>query len=289
MNEESSSNSNINNKSKSSLLRGYFVSAFAGDIVLSIFYIYLPLFAYELGASTLLVGIVGGADYLVYSVMPIFMGRISDQVRSRLTLLVISLGLIAVVSLLYVFTYDALTLGIIRIIEGVGWSILWPVIESGISEAAGKDSQRALGTYNYIWSAAAGLGPLVGAVLVFVVSIRDTFLFTSGMIVVGFLFIVLLPDASASKAVDKAEKEKKNNRIAGAQREDRFHARDFSKIIIPLMGKHAVLLLASVLVSLAVATLLTFFPPFAESIGISVLMIGVITFSFGASRFVSYV
>ncbi len=261
------------------MVRAYLVSSFSGDLVLSIFYIYLPLFAHELGASTLEVGIVGGGDYLSYSFLPFLLGRFSDKLKSRMLLIVLALGLISVSSLLYAIAPNAETLVIVRLFEGIGWSALWPAVESGISETANENSQKALGQYNFVWSFGAMLGPLVGALLIFSVSIRTTFLITAGILLATLL--VNLPKVRTSK--NRLEP-KEINLVDGRG----HNPKDLRQTLVRLISKNRVLITTNVVVAMSVSTLLTFFPPYANSIGVSILMIGVLTFSFTASRFITY-
>jgi MFS family permease len=263
----------------SGLLRSYLVSAFAGDVVLSIFYIYLPLFSYELGASTFEVGIVGGASYLVYAILPIFIGRFSDKIKSKSLLLLLAFALVTLCSFLYGITPNTTTLAVVRVFEGLGWAIIWPVLEAGISQVTSKsfESQRALGVYNYVWSAAAALGPLVGAVFVFVFTIRDTFFVTCFLLIIALA--VNLPYLRTA-SFDRSYHPDEEPRISGTP--------NFRKAVIDLVKRHFVIITATVLVLMTDTTLLTFFPAYAESRGISILLIGALTFSFGASRFVTY-
>jgi MFS family permease len=265
-------------------LRAYLVSAFSTDIVFSIFYIYLPLFAYELGANALEVGLVGGADYLIYAIMPVFFGNFSDRAKSRSMLLVLSLALVCIVSFLYVIASNAIVVAVLRLFEGLGWAMVWPVLESGISETArNRSSASALGTYNFVWSLAAAVGPLVGAVIVFAASIRDTFVFTAAVLLVAIL--VNLSHALAhfrSKKVMPIVENDNDLKLNAAQ------FRNFRRDVIQIVSAHRLVLIACLLLMMSVSTLLTFFPPYAHSLRISVLTIGVVTFSFGAARFAAY-
>ncbi|MGI0084202.1 MAG: MFS transporter, partial [Nitrososphaerales archaeon] len=147
------------------------------------------------------------------------------------------------------------------------------------SETANENSQKALGQYNFVWSFGAMLGPLVGALLIFSVSIRTTFLITAGILLATLL--VNLPKVRTSK--NRLER-KEINLVDGRG----HNPKDLRQTLVRLISKNRVLITTNVVVAMSVSTLLTFFPPYANSIGVSILMIGVLTFSFTASRFITY-
>ena len=109
-------------------------SSFVGDMVSPIFALYLPLFAYELGANVFELGLVGGVSYASYSFMPYVIGRYSDQVKRRKDFMTISLAMLAACSFIYAFVTSPVQLIALRVLEGVAWAILWPVIDVEVSE-----------------------------------------------------------------------------------------------------------------------------------------------------------
>ena len=148
--------------------------------MIPIFSTFVPLFAYELGANPLEVGLVGGASMGVYSFMPFIIGRYSDRMRERRNLMVLSLSVLGVTSLLYSLASSPTFLIILRVVEGIGWSLLWPTIDSLVARDTSQETTKSFSIYNCVWSTAAAIGPLVGATMIAVLAdIRFVFVLTA--------------------------------------------------------------------------------------------------------------
>src|SRR5208283_762709 len=154
-------------------------SSATSNLVIPVFSLFLPLLALQLGASVLEIGLVGGAANLVYSFMPFVMGRFANTSVARRFFIVSSLALLSVVSFLYFMASSTLVLILLRLFEGLGWATFWPAIEATLTHDPTRDPKRTLTIFNFSWSSAAAIGPLFGAFLVLVLSIRESFLATS--------------------------------------------------------------------------------------------------------------
>jgi MFS family permease len=246
-------------------------STFVSDVVSPIFALYLPLFAYQLGANVFELGLVGGVSYGSYSFMPFIIGRYSDQVRRRKDFMVISLAMLAACSLVYAFVASPIQLIVLRVLEGVAWAILWPIIDVEVSEDVSRESSKSLSIYNTVWSAAGALGPLLGVVLIVLLTqIRYIFVVTA-------LMMVLATVVNATFMRDD-------------ERVVRTSASNSETETVLVKTKSAetnsiwIFVVAMVFQSAIRGVLFTFYPPLAESRGISYLVVGVVGFSFGAAR-----
>jgi MFS family permease len=263
-------------------LRVYLFTSFAGDLIVPLYSLYLPLLAALSGATVAEVGIVGGASYISYSFMPFIAGRYSDRMKIRRGFILAALGVLAVVSLSYLYVATPLQLIAARVGEGVGWAMLWPTVQAAIAEDTQMEASKSLSIYNTIWSAAAAIGPLVGVVLLlFYQSIRTIFVF-SIILLLAAVAVNLLPTRRESR------------------RKEGFVDRELSRRIEPSPVVHPLIdirasysswfyKLALVYVMAVRGVLLTFALPLARSTGTSVLLIGEIAIFFGVSRFVTYV
>ena len=97
--------------------------------------------------------------WVSYSFLPYLIGKYSDRVRRRKTLLMVSLAMLTACSFVYAFVESPLQLIALRLLEGVAWSILWPIMDVSISEDASMESNKALSIYNTVWSTAGAVGP----------------------------------------------------------------------------------------------------------------------------------
>jgi MFS family permease len=246
-------------------------STFFGDVVTAIFVLYLPLFAYQLGANVFELGLVGGVAYASYSFVPVVIGRYSDQVRRRKDFMVISLAMLAACSFVYAFVDSPIQLISLRVLEGVAWAILWPIIDAEVSEDVSRESSKSLSIYNTVWSTAGALGPLLGvALIILLTEIRYIFFATALMMVLSTVVSAMFirdDKAAVSKLVSDSSPE------ASAPKPKSAGGNSIWIFVVAMVFQSAIR-----------GVLFTFYPPLAESRGISYLLIGVIGFSFYAAR-----
>jgi MFS family permease len=269
----------------------YLLSAFVADLFLPIFYIFVPLLAYRLGADPFELGLVGGAIFATYFFLPVLIGRFSDRLGTRRLFVAIALSILALVSFVYSIASGPLTIIAGRLLEGVAWAILWPTLMAGISHDAQRDAKRSLSLYNFVWSGAAVVGPPVGSLLVFLTSYQTTFFITAIMLVVAVGFnLVTGFQWRRVKAKEKAvsiatsldsslnvQPEGRSTDTPTSQNET--NAR---RTIV------AFFVTANALSSMTWVTMFTFFPALSESIGIPVLILGAISLAATGGRFLTY-
>jgi MFS family permease len=259
----------------------YLFSAFAGNLALPIYALFVPLLASRFGASLFEIGLVGGASNAVYSFMPFIMGHFSDRRGSRRIFIISSFSVLSVVSISYVLISNPVYLIIARVFEGIGWAILWPAMDAAISrDVASMDPKKAFSIYNVSWSSAAAVGPLLGSALIFLTSIQDAFLLT---------FFIMVLTLAVNVYPSLFRRRERQNDLTFVQ-VSISEANDLE--IAPQTTKKLDMKFYMVTCALAAASsgiLFTFFAPYARSMGISILLVGVITFVFGFGRFLFYV
>lgn len=267
----------------------YLASSAVANAVLPVFYIFIPLYAVKIGANALELGLVGGASYAVYAFMPFVMGHFSDRKGSRIFFITTSFVLLALVSFLYSVITNPIALIATRLFEGIGWAMLWPAIEAAITEDPARDSRESLSVFNYTWSGGAALGPAIGTLLVTGYSYSIAFATT------GTLFVALIAlntwtvfgrrRRSTPRESSRPPSEKASS--AGppppSSIRELFLSRDPRRNLLVWTCVSA-----TVLSALTSAILFTFFGPYARSLGITVVLIGAITTTYGAVRFFSY-
>ena len=260
-------------------IRVYLFTSFVGDIIVPIYSLFIPLLASESGASPAEIGLVGGASYATYSFMPFIAGRYSDRLKIRRGFVLGALAVLATVSLLYVFVADPLQLIATRVVEGVGWSLLWPTVQAAIAEDSRREASKSLSIYNTIWSAAAAVGPIVGVVLIFFFqSIRTIFVLSVVLLLVA-VAVNLLPGRGSKgefATVQMEARAEPNVRITSS-----FGANASYRAWFYMVAVAFVMAVRGVL--------FTFALPYARAVGVPVLLVGSVAFFFGASRFATYV
>ncbi len=265
--------------------RLYLLSAFVADFFLPFFYILVPLLAYRLGADALQLGLVGGTVYATYFFLPVLMGRFSDRLRTRRLFVVLALTILAMVSFVYSIASSPVTLIAGRIFEGISWAMLWPTLMAGVSHSRRTEAGRSLSLYNLVWSGASVLGPPAASALVFLTSYGTTFLVTS-VVLVATVVANLVPvltrknDPEVATAVDPAGDAQ--SAVAVADDLPPHESAGARRLEVTFY------LTALSLSSMAWVTLFTFFPPFSQSIGISILLLGSVGLAATGGRFLTY-
>lgn len=270
-------------------IASYLFSSALADAISPIFNIFIPLFAVELGASALELGLVGGASYAVYSFMPFIMGRFSDRSGSRKFFILSSLLMLCAVSVLYSASTGPISIIVVRVFEGIGWAMLWPAMEAAITESTTRDSSSALAVFNYVWSGGAALGPAIGTLLVTTYSYRSAFLgcgllFAIPALLNGAAFLKgrRVPSPSSNFDGSRSRQEGFPTLFSSARamlvsRDGRRNFRVWTSFITMSLS------------AMASGILFTFFGPYATSLGVTVPVVGAVTTSFGVVRFAVYV
>ncbi|MGA2873975.1 MAG: MFS transporter [Nitrososphaerales archaeon] len=251
----------------------YLVSSFNADLIIPIYSVLLPLLAYTLGASVFEIGLVGGAVNAVYCFMPFVMGRIADRDGVRKFFVTSSFAILLIVSVSYVFIQNPVTLIVARVFEGIGWAMLWPAIEAAIRDSM-PDAKKALSLFNFTWSGAAAIGPLVGFAVIFFSTLRVAFVITSILMLATLILNVgaLIKKQSHTLIVQGLQS---TETVSSAEPDTRFGA----KFFLPSMALAAV----------SSGVMYTFLASYAKSIGVSINLVWIATFMFAFARFLMYV
>ena len=251
----------------------HLVSSFNADLIIPIYSVLLPLLAYTLGAGVFEIGLVGGAANAVYCFMPFVMGRIADRDGVRKFFVTSSFAILTVVSVSYVFIQNPVTLIVARVFEGIGWAMLWPAIEAAIRDSM-PDAKKALSLFNFTWSGAAAVGPLVGLAVIFFSTLRVAFVITS---ILMFATLILNIGALLKKENRKVvvQDPQPAEAVSVVEPDTRFGA----KFFLPSMALAAV----------SSGVMYTFLASYAKSIGVSISLVWIATFMFAFARFLMYV
>jgi MFS family permease len=277
--------------SPSTDLGRYLISSFNANLVVTIFSLFLPLLAASLGATVFEIGLVGGSSNVVYSFMPFVMGHFSDRRGSRKFFIASSFSILSVISAIYFIVSNPVTLIIARVFEGIGWAMLWPAVEAAISkDISPTDSKKALSVFNFTWSGGAAVGPLLGSALIFFTNLRDAFLLTT-VILVATVALNIYPFLAFNRARSTPSSEIVSDApevIDSAAGSPQVATGGELPSKASRFGSEFYMLCVA-LATVSTSILFTFFSPLAKSQGVSIVLIGVITFVFGFTRFLVYV
>jgi MFS family permease len=180
------------------------ISVFAAALGTGIMTPLIPLFARDLGATGIWIGVVVASYSISRAIFMPVIGRISDR-KGRKLVIIIGLIISTIASLSYIWTESFTTLAIIRIVHGVAMGMIIPIAKAYVGDYLPKGEEgKWMGYFNSSLLTGLGLGPLVGGFLSENLGLTFTFLLMGGLSLLGLLVITFaLPRNEADKDDDK--------------------------------------------------------------------------------------
>lgn len=189
-------------KGKNDPLKFLFIVAFLGEATTGIVGIAIPIYANSLGASSLVLGIIGAAGGLIYTIVPLLSGILSDRLNRKPFIIASMVGSSASF-ILYSLTHDPFVFIFIKVLESLSSAIFWPAVEALISDSSQGKLEEALGGFNLSWGSAMIVGPMIGGVLISAYSINAPFLIALVIaILVGILVQALVKEMPRRSEAD---------------------------------------------------------------------------------------
>jgi MFS family permease len=174
-----------------------FFSIFAAVTGVGIVVPLLPLYAHDLGASGLYVGLIFGAFSLSRTFFLPYFGRLSD-LKGRKPIIVPGFFAYALISVAFIYSNAVNTLIIIRFFHGIASAMLMPVIQAYIGDItpSGREG-TTMGLFNMSLFLGLSLGPLIGGVIKDSFSLQASFICMGSLALIGFILsLALLPPTS---------------------------------------------------------------------------------------------
>jgi MFS transporter, DHA1 family, multidrug resistance protein len=181
-----------------------FFSLFATITGVGIVVPLLPVYAHELGAGGLAIGLVFGGFSLSRTVLLPFFGSLSDR-RGRKPLIVIGLLSYTLVSFAFIYTNTVVQLITIRFFQGMASAMIMPVVQAYVGDITppGKEG-FVMGMFNMSMFFGLSLGPVAGGLLNDHFSMQATFICMGLLSFLGFaLSLGLLPPTHTEGALNR--------------------------------------------------------------------------------------
>ena len=161
----------------------------------------LPVYANDLGATGIYVGLIFGSFSISRTfLLPVF-GRLSDK-KGRKPFIVAGLFAYTLISIAFVFSENVETLIILRFIQGAASAMIMPVVQAYVGEItpAGQEGY-SMGLFNLSMFLSLSLGPLMGGFIKDIFSLDAAFICMGILSGIGLLLsLFLLPPVSMEQA-----------------------------------------------------------------------------------------
>jgi MFS family permease len=160
----------------------------------------LPIYARDLGASGVHIGLIFGSFSLSRTFfLPLF-GRLSD-LKGRKTFIVPGFFAYALISAAFIYSHTVSTLIVIRFFHGIASAMLMPVIQAYIGDITpGGREGITMGMFNMSLFLGLSLGPLIGGTITDNFSFKAAFMCMGVLALVGFLLsLFLLPPVTSER------------------------------------------------------------------------------------------
>ncbi len=173
------------------------LSIFSSMVGIGIIAPLLPIYAKNLGATGVWVGIIFSGYAFSRTVILPFIGRLSDR-RGRKLVISIGLFIFAVTSFTYVLADNVAVLLVIRLLQGVAAGFVQPIAQAYIGDIAPEGEEgKWMGFFNATFLGGWGCGPLLGGVLSDYFGMNSAFYVMGGLNVIAFLGVtIFLPEVA---------------------------------------------------------------------------------------------
>lgn len=181
-----------------------FFSIFAAVTGVGIVVPLLPVYAHDLGASGVYIGLIFGAFSLSRTFFLPFFGRRSDQ-KGRKWYIVTGLFSYAVISLAFILSTGVESLIAIRFVQGIASAMIMPVVQAYVGDITpmGKEGW-VMGLFNMSLFIGLSAGPLIGGVIKDRFSLDGAFICMGALSIIGFvLSLIFLPPVTEERVVQK--------------------------------------------------------------------------------------
>lgn len=160
----------------------------------------LPIYAENLGATGVWVGIIFAGYAVSRTVVLPFTGRLSDR-RGRKPVIAIGLFVFSLTSFAYVLAGNVGSLLLIRLLQGVAAGFVQPISQAYIGDIAPEGEEgKWMGFFNATFLLGWGCGPLMGGVLAEYLGMDSAFYAMGGLNVLAFLGVLFfLPEVAPRK------------------------------------------------------------------------------------------
>jgi len=176
------------------------LSVFSSMLGVGIISPLLPLYAVNMGATGVWLGVIFGGFFFARIILIPIIGKLSDR-SGRKLFLCIGLLLYSIVSLGYIWADNVLQLTLIRLLHGAASGMIIPIAQAYIGDISPEGEEgKWMGYFNAAFFTGFGFGPLMGGALTDRFGMDVAFFTMGGLNLLAFLVAALfLPEVKQGK------------------------------------------------------------------------------------------
>ena len=247
----------------------FYASVFVASLGLGLYLYFVPIFAQRLGASFLDLGFIGTAGALTYAVAPFFVGQLADRISRRI-LYAVAILINFSATFFLIFCRSVSDVIVVRAFAGLGLAFFWPITETLVLDLTPRGERvKEMGRYSISWGSAFLIGPFLGGIIIQNFGFFPLFVISCALSLGSLLAVAGLT----------FPKQPIGERGEGAMRV-RAQFRVFEK----LLPWYCLLVCYGLIFNIVTSI----FPGYANSIGVSAVLVGVLFTGFGVARVATY-
>lgn len=163
----------------------------------------LPIYAKDLGATGLWIGVISGSYSISRALVMPLVGRWSDR-KGRKVFLGVGLFIYALVSMLYIISDSLPSLLVTRLVQGAVSGMIIPVARAWIGDISPVGEEgRWQGYFNTAFFSGSAAGPFLGGTLAEVFNIDYAFAAMGVMNMVSFLAVTIFLKENLERKVSE--------------------------------------------------------------------------------------
>jgi len=246
----------------------FYVTVFVASLGMGMNMYFIPVFAQSFGATFVDLGLIGTVWALATTITPFLIGYLAGRTK-RVWVYILSLTLNAFATLFLVLSRSVVDIMVLRFFGGIGIEAFWMTAEIMVTDLAPLEARvREMGRYGVALVLGVLIGPLIGGLVT--ESFGYVNLFIISAVVIGVSTVQALVWL-----------------VSGYRTTETLSSQSFSgsmRILKRLLPLYMMVVCYGIIWGLITAI----FPGYANSIGISAVLIGFLFSAFGVARIFSY-